>query len=127
MFNLNEAVGYGSLIKLLIFMEHVFVYSTIYTLVHSIDYSEGAVVSKIVRKNNGGNITLFAFDKGQVLSEHSAPFDAIIVVLDGQATISIDKNTHQLKFGEMIIVPANISHALFAKEKFKMMLIMLRN
>lgn len=108
-------------------MENVFVHSTIYSLVHSIDYSEGAVVSKIVRKNDGGNITLFAFDKGQALSEHSAPFDAIVVVLDGEATINIDKKTYQLESGEMIIMPANISHAVFAKEKFKMMLIMLRN
>lgn len=108
-------------------MENVFEPSTIYSLVNSVEYSQGAVVSKIVRKNDAGNITLFAFDKDQALSEHSAPFDAIVVVLDGEATISIDKKPYQLKAGEMIIMPANIPHAVFAKKRFKMMLVMLKN
>ncbi|NMD00383.1 MAG: cupin domain-containing protein, partial [Bacteroidales bacterium] len=78
-------------------MENVFDHSAVYSLVNGVEYSQGAIVSKIVRKNDAGNITLFAFDKDQALSEHSAPFDAIVVVLDGEATISIDKKPYQLK------------------------------
>lgn len=90
------------------------------------DYSEGGIVSKQVLKNDAGNITLFAFDKGQGLSEHTAPFDAMVQILDGKAEIRIDGNPVVLKKGEAIIMPANIPHALLAIEKFKMLLTMIK-
>ena len=92
----------------------------------SIDYAEGATVSKIISKNAGGSTTLFAFDEGQNLSEHTAPFDAIAIILDGKCEISIDGKINQMSAGEMIIMPANIPHALEATERFKMMLIMMK-
>lgn len=92
-----------------------------------IDYQEGAVVSKEILKKPTGTITLFAFDKGQGLSEHTAPFDASVVIVDGQAEIMISGERHQVKAGEMIVMPANHPHALQAKEQFKMLLIMIRS
>jgi len=92
----------------------------------SVAYAEGSVVSKILLRNDKGNVTLFAFDKGEMLSEHTAPFDAIVQVLDGSAEIVIDKVSHLLVIGESIIMPANIPHAVMAVEKFKMMLIMVK-
>ncbi len=97
-----------------------------YLLKDSIDYAENAAVSKIVTKNKGGNTTLFACDKGQNLSEHTAPFDAIVIVLDGEAEIIIDGQSNVLSEGEMIIMPANVPHALEAIEAFKMLLIMIK-
>lgn len=91
-----------------------------------IDYSDGGVVSKQVLKNDVGNITLFSFDKGQGLSEHTAPFDAIVQVLDGEVEIKIGGEPHLLRKDESIIMPANIPHALFAKECFKMLLTMIK-
>lgn len=91
-----------------------------------IDYSNGGVVSKQILKSQAGNITLFSFDKGQGLTEHTAPFDAMVQILDGEAEITVGGNPHLVKKGETIIMPANISHALFAKEKFKMLLTMIR-
>lgn len=91
-----------------------------------IDYSSGGVVSKQVLKNEVGNITLFSFDQGQGLSEHTAPFDAVVQVLDGEVEIKIGGIPHLLKKGESIIMPANISHALYAKERFKMLLTMIK-
>lgn len=91
-----------------------------------IDYSNGGVVSKQILKSQAGNITLFSFDKGQGLTEHTAPFDAMVEILDGEAEITVGGNPHLVKKGETIIMPANISHALFAKEKFKMLLTMIR-
>lgn len=108
-------------------MENYFNTSTIYMLSKSVDYADGAVVSKIVKKNGAGNITLFAFDKGQFLSEHTAPFDAVVYMIDGTGVVIIDKVEYEMKAGEMIIMPANIPHAVVAKEKFKMMLVMLKN
>ncbi|MBN2165205.1 MAG: cupin domain-containing protein [Marinilabiliaceae bacterium] len=104
----------------------VFLHSTAYTLKQSINYSDGAIVSKIVTKSNAGNITLFAFDKGQNLSKHSAPFDAIIQILEGKGRITIDNDTFIIEENQMIIMPANIPHAVDADEKFKMMLIMIK-
>lgn len=91
-----------------------------------IDYSNGGVISKQILKSQAGNITLFSFDKGQGLTEHTAPFDAMVQILDGEAEITVGGNPHLVKKGETIIMPANISHALFAKEKFKMLLTMIR-
>jgi quercetin dioxygenase-like cupin family protein len=91
-----------------------------------IDYAKGSVVSKTLIKKNIGNITLFAFDSGQGLSEHTAPFDAVVYILDGEAEISIGGKPQNASAGEMLIMPANISHALQAKIPFKMLLVMIR-
>ncbi len=101
--------------------------SKIYNLRNSVVYAEGSVVSKIVQKNNTGSVTLFAFDKGQNLSEHTAPFDAIIQVVEGEALITIDKKEHVVKEGEIIIMPANIPHAVDGAKRFKMLLIMIKD
>ncbi len=99
--------------------------SVVYTL-PAIDYAADAVVSKIITKNAAGNLTLFAFDKGQGLSKHSAPFDAIIQVLEGNAKVTIDDKEHLLEAGQLIIMPANIPHSVDAIEQFKMLLIMIK-
>lgn len=91
-----------------------------------VDYSEGGVVSKQILKNEVGNITLFSFDKGQGLSEHTAPFDAMVQVLEGQVEIRIGGKPLAVKAGETVIMPANVSHALQATERFKMLLTMIR-
>lgn len=101
-------------------------FGEIYTLKESIDYSQGATVSKIVAKNKCGSTTLFSFDKGQNLSEHTAPFDAIAIVIDGKCEISIAGKQNFLSEGQMIIMPANIPHALEAVEAFKMLLVMIK-
>jgi quercetin dioxygenase-like cupin family protein len=97
-----------------------------FNLEKHVDYADGSVVSKTLIKKGIGNITLFAFDSGQGLSEHTAPFDAVVYILDGQAEITIGEKTSTVNEGEMLIMPANISHALHAKEKFKMLLVMIR-
>jgi quercetin dioxygenase-like cupin family protein len=104
----------------------VFEHSKIYDLVENIEYSAGSVVSKIITKNDTGNLTLFAFDKGQELSEHSAPFNALIQIIDGSGTIEINKHPYNLTKGQFIIMPANVPHAVKAYEKFKMFLIMIK-
>lgn len=91
-----------------------------------IDFSQGGVVSKQVMKAEKGNVTLFSFDIGQGLSEHSAPFDALVQIIEGNAQVIIGGNPFELKAGESIIMPANISHALKAISAFKMILIMIR-
>jgi len=91
-----------------------------------VDYQDGTIVSKQIIKKDIGTVTVFAFDKGEGLSEHTAPFDAMVVILDGVAEILIDGSPHEVKNGEFIIMPANIPHALNAKVKFKMMLVMIR-
>jgi len=91
------------------------------------EYQSGAVVSRTIIEKETGTVTLFAFDAGQGLSEHTAPFDALVHVLDGAVEITISGKRHKLKSGEMIIMPANEPHALKALEKFKMMLIMIRS
>jgi quercetin dioxygenase-like cupin family protein len=98
-----------------------------YTLKDAILIAEGGVVSKQVIKNKGGNITLFAFDQGQGLSEHTAPFDAVVQIIEGEAEVSIDGQNHLVSEGEMILMPANIPHALQAPKPFKMCLIMLKD
>jgi quercetin dioxygenase-like cupin family protein len=97
-----------------------------FEVANTVDYSTQSVVSKQVIKKEAGNITLFAFDKGEGLSEHTAPFDAMVNILDGEAEIIIGGIPHLVKTGEAIIMPANITHALKAVEKFKMMLVMIR-
>jgi len=92
-----------------------------------IDYQQGAVVSRTVINKKVGTVTVFAFDKGQGLSEHTAPFDALVHVLDGRAEVAISGRPLQLKSGEMVIMPANEPHALRATERFKMMLVMIRS
>lgn len=99
---------------------------TAFNLANHIDYAAGSVVSKTLIKKEIGNITLFAFDQGQGLSEHTAPFDAVVHILDGKADITIGGQPQTVSTGEMLIMPANISHALQATEKFKMLLVMIR-
>ena len=91
-----------------------------------IEYSTGSVVSKTLKENRAGTITLFAFDAGQGLSEHSAPFDAVVLVIDGEGRFITGGKEHDLKAGQLIIMPANIPHSVRAKQKFKMLLTMLR-
>jgi len=92
-----------------------------------IQYSDEAIVSKTLIKRESGTVTLFAFDKGQGLSEHTAPFNAMVQVVDGKASVYIDKKEHLVSSGEFIIMPANITHALDAKERFKMLLTMIKS
>jgi quercetin dioxygenase-like cupin family protein len=99
---------------------------TIYDFKNSVVYADGSIVSKTVLKNSAGNISLFAFDKGQGLSEHTAPFEAIVQILDGEAEVIINSIPHFLKTGESIIMPANIPHALKANVRFKMQLLMIK-
>lgn len=101
-------------------------FAEVHTLKTIIEYAQGATVSKIVTKNNCGSTSLFSFDKGQNLSEHTAPFDAIAIILDGKCEISIAGKSNTLTEGQMIVMPANIPHALEAIEAFKMMLVMLK-
>lgn len=89
-------------------------------------YQDGAVVSRTLIDKQAGTITAFAFDEGQGLSEHTAPYDAFVQVLDGEAEITIDGTLHLLGAGEMIIMPANRPHALKAVRRFKMLLVMIR-
>jgi quercetin dioxygenase-like cupin family protein len=89
-------------------------------------YQDGSIVSRQITKAEAGNVTLFAFDAGQELSEHAAPFDALIHVLDGEAEILISGQSFQLKAGEAIILPANQPHAAKAPQRFKMLLTMIR-
>jgi len=97
-----------------------------FNLKESIEYANGSVVSKTLIKKDIGNVTLFAFDEGQGLSEHTAPFDAVVYILDGEAKITIGGQPQDVVGGEMLIMPANISHALHAKAPFKMLLVMIR-
>lgn len=91
-----------------------------------VEYQDGAVVSRQITKAETGNVTLFAFGEGQELSEHTAPFDALVHVLDGEAEVRIAGVPHSLTAGEAIIMPANEPHALRAIGKFKMLLTMIR-
>ncbi len=99
----------------------------VYNLKESVNFAKGGVVSKQLIKNKGGNITFFAFDKDEGLSEHTTPFDAVVQIIEGKAEITIDGNTNIVSEGELIIMPANIPHALQAAEPFKMLLIMLKD
>ena len=95
-------------------------------LAELVQYQEGAVVSRTLVKNEAGSVTAFAFAAGQGLSEHTAPFDALVQVLDGAAEVTISGQRHRVAAGEMILMPAHEPHALQARERFKMLLTMLR-
>ena len=96
-------------------------------LVNLIKYQQGSVVSRTIIDKKTGTITLFAFDEGQGLSEHTTPFDALVIILDGNAEVTIAGKPHDVNEGEMLIMPANKPHALKAIKKFKMLLVMIRS
>jgi quercetin dioxygenase-like cupin family protein len=96
-------------------------------LLHAVEYSAGAIVSKSLADTSTGTITAFAFDQGQSLSEHSAPFDAHVLVLDGLARLTIGGQVVKAAAGEWLRLPANIPHAVYAPGPFKMLLIMLKH
>jgi quercetin dioxygenase-like cupin family protein len=91
-----------------------------------VDYQEGSVVSRSLLSKTPGNVTLFAFDQGQRLSEHTTPFDALAIAIEGELTITIAEDRHTMKPGESILMPAHIPHAVYATTRCKMMLIMIR-
>lgn len=92
-----------------------------------VEYQAGAVVSRQIVKAKTGTVTVFAFDAGQGLSEHSAPFDALVHVIDGEARVTISGRPHVLRQGDVIVMPANEPHALHAPQRFKMILTMIRS
>ncbi|MGQ9788087.1 MAG: cupin domain-containing protein [Candidatus Hadarchaeaceae archaeon] len=92
-----------------------------------VSYQEGSVVSREIIRKRAGTVTLFAFDKGHGLSEHTAPYDALVQIIDGGAEVTISKKKYLLSAGEFILMPANEPHALFACERFKMLLTMIRS
>lgn len=96
-------------------------------LLNLVTYQEGTVVSRTILNKKTGTVTLFAFDEGQTLSEHAAPYDALACIIDGEAEITIAGKPFQLTGGQMIIMPANEPHAVRATKKFKMMLTMIRS
>jgi len=89
-------------------------------------YQEGAIVSRTIINKKTGTVTFFAFDQGESLSEHTAPYDALVYILDGEAEITISGKSFSVKEGEMIIMPANEPHSLKAVKRFKMLLVMIR-
>jgi quercetin dioxygenase-like cupin family protein len=99
---------------------HAFPYATL------VDYQEGGIVSRTLYKEAPGTLTLFAFDAGQQLSEHTAPFDAFVQVLDGAVELTIGGEKVPAKAGEIVLMPAGVPHAVTARERFKMLLIMFR-
>ncbi len=92
-----------------------------------VNYQDGSIVSREIIRKTTGTVTLFAFDKGQGLSEHTAPFDALITILDGEAEVAIAGQAYRMEQGQMVILPANKPHALKALGKFKMLLVMIRS
>jgi quercetin dioxygenase-like cupin family protein len=101
--------------------------ATVAKVAELVNYQDGAVVSREIVKKPTGNVTIFAFDEGQGLSEHTAPFDALVQIMDGDAEIMISGRSHQLQGGEMILMPAGQPHALKAIKRFKMILTMIRS
>lgn len=95
-------------------------------LAELVQYQSGSVVSKTLVDKKIGTLTLFSFDAGQGLSEHTAPFDAVVQVLDGEAQVTIEETVHTVTTGQLIIMPANKPHSLRADKPFKMLLIMIR-
>jgi len=91
-----------------------------------VEYQPGSVVSQTLVKARAGTVTLFAFDEGEGLSEHTAPFDALVNVVDGTARIRVGGTDHTLNAGDVILLPANVPHAVHATNRFKMLLIMIR-
>lgn len=101
--------------------------SEVLNMAELVNYQDGSVVSRQITKAEAGNVTLFAFDQDQELSEHTAPFDALVQVLDGKAEIKISGKVFPVETGEAIIMPANEPHAVKALTRFKMLLTMIRN
>jgi len=99
----------------------------IFKLTEVVGYGDGSIVSKEIVKGKTGNVTLFAFDRGQGLSEHTAPFDALVNILDGQAEITISGELFGAKAGDTIVMPANEPHSIKAVDRFKMMLVMIKS
>jgi len=91
-----------------------------------VDYQDGSIVSRTLIKKSAGTVTAFAFDRDQALSEHTAPFDALVLAVDGVAVIEIDGTPHPLNQGEVILLPANRPHAVRASTRFKMLLTMIK-
>jgi len=98
-----------------------------FNLMTLVDYQTGSIVSREIISQKTGTVTIFAFDEGQQLSEHTAPFDALVLGVDGEAEVIISGQTQRVQKGEMIIMPANQPHALKALRKFKMILVMIRS
>jgi quercetin dioxygenase-like cupin family protein len=96
-------------------------------LMELVSYQEGSVISRVLVSRETGNVTLFAFDEGQGLSEHTAPFDALVQVLEGEVEISIDRKPMHAKTGDLVLMPAHRPHALKAITRFKMLLTMIRS
>ena len=103
-----------------------FIHSTVIKFQDEVEYSDGGIVSKRIIHKDVGNVSLFAFDQGQQLSEHTAPFDALLTVLEGKGEVLIDGKPYHLGAGESIIMPANIPHAVNAVEQFKMLLVLIK-
>lgn len=101
--------------------------ATAIDLLDLLDYQKDSIVSREIVNKKTGTVTLFAFDKGQGLSEHTAPFDAVVYVLDGSVRITISGKSHIIKKGQMIIMPANKPHSLKALKRFKMLLVMIKS
>ena len=101
--------------------------SQAHPLVGLVDYAAGAVVSRTLKKTGGGTMTVFAFDQDQELSEHSAPFDAFVQVLDGRVRLTIGGAPVDAKVGDIVLMPADVPHAVQATERFKMLLVMLKD
>jgi quercetin dioxygenase-like cupin family protein len=91
-----------------------------------VDYQQGSVVSNTLVKKEKGTVTLFAFDAGEGLSEHTAPFDALVQVVDGEADVTVGTKKHRVSTGEVILLPADIPHSVHANTRFKMLLTMIR-
>ncbi|MEA2207103.1 MAG: hypothetical protein QOE77_3879 [Blastocatellia bacterium] len=100
--------------------------AAVQSLTGLLQYQNGSIVSRVLLKNQGGTVTLFAFDEGEGLSEHTAPFAALVLVIDGEAEVEIAGKAHRVSSGETITLPANVPHAVRAATRFKMMLTMLR-
>lgn len=101
--------------------------ASVENLAASIDYQDGAVVSRAVVKKSAGTVTLFAFDKGEGLSEHTTPHDALVQVLEGTAEITVGGDVFTVRSGESILMPADVPHALRAVDRFKMLLTMIKS
>jgi len=103
-------------------MEH----AKVVELAGMVEYQEGAVVSRTLIKREVGTVTLFAFDAGQALSEHTAPFDALVHVLEGEAEVTLGGTSHRLTQGRAVLMSAHVPHAVRAHQRFKMLLVMIR-
>jgi len=104
----------------------IYDYTNVFALKDMAAYQDHSVVSREIIRKPSGTLTVFAFDQGEGLSEHTAPFDAVVYLLEGEAEITIDKTPHIVKTGEMIVMPANKPHALKALTRYKMLLIMIK-